>query len=804
MEKFSLRNQQAIILRLIKEPFLIEKFYDNLRPEDFSSGQQDLKKQAVGRMIEVILSYHKEKSIDRLNVDSFKARLNSYADSEVNAETRKMFLEMTEDSDLHVIAQNDGILEVFLEILQRNMIQRWFPQFKNAFISNDTRSAIVKGKEFFEKIEQVRIQDEAEFDYREVSSLFDADDFSPDLCLATGLPDFDTELCGGLEPSTLTVFVAPPAGGKPIWEETLITMSDGSRKKLKDVQIGDLVIGGKTGLPRKVTNVFVQGELDCLKIISDSGREIFTAPDHGFLTADGWTEANKLRPGMSLALMSYHETRSPNESRKDVEFRMAGYFIGDGCCTGDSRALSANVVCFDNVQTAYIYKCVDLLGWKAKEGRRGRIEMSCGVRDWLRDVGLAGHNSHTKRVPEFVFHGSKRQVAEFIAAYFECDGTVGVKEKTRLDVCLEFYSVSQDLLQDLQHLLQILGINSLLRPKKGKYQEKQHDSWRLSLASRNDVARFRAFVPVVGKKNTILQNALAYRNRFDTKYFTDEIVSILSFHFKLPCRCITVEEDSSFVAAGFVVHNSQCCSHLVQQCVIQRKYAHVTLVEDRKKTFLPRVLSGLSRIPIRRLKKEFGLLTPEEKARFDKAVVAMRTFIKLEFLYDSSVSEIHRRKAEWLKYCQAHSLPLPAVDIVDYSGHVAMTAVGDKSYEKYLSAYTARKNYALKNEIIGIDFAQVNRAGSQKMSGEDIITKNDLASSFDIARVCDNIITINRNDDQKIKNKAVWYIAKIRDGGEIDGNKFECDTNFDYGHYDLLNAVNLSRLSHSIKGSGGK
>jgi hypothetical protein len=105
--------------------------------------------------------------------------------------------------------------------------------------------------------------------------------------------------------------------------------------------------------------------------------------------------------------------------------------------------------------------------------------------------------------------------------------------------------------------------------------------------------------------------------------------------------------------------------------------------------------------------------------------------------------------------------------------------------------------------MIGLDFAQVNRDGSKKMQGEDIITKNDLASSFDLSRVCDNIITINRNDEQKNRNKAIFYIAKIRDGGNIDGNKFEVDTDFDYGRYNLDSAVHLSRISTSISGVKG-
>jgi len=453
--KFSHKNLQAIIMRLIREPFLIEKFFANLHSEDFVNGQQDIKKQALGRLVDVLLSYYRENNLDRLNIDSFHARLQLYADGEVNDEARNQFDEMLADNEILDSSKNDGILEVFLELIQRNMTQRWFADFKVQFARNEMSSAIVKGREFFEKLELVKIKDEVDFDYAEINELF-SEQSDPTKSLATGLPDIDNSLCGGMEPSTLTIWVAISGGGK-----------------------------------------------------------------------------------------------------------------------------------------------------------------------------------------------------------------------------------------------------------------------------------------------------------------------------------------------------SMTTSHCVQACIRQQKYAHVTVVEDRKKTFLPRVLSGLCGIPAKRLRKEFNTLTPEEKKQFDHAVACMKKFIKIDFLYDTSVSEVHQRKLAWRRYCQLHNLPLPEVDILDYSGHIACTANGDKTHEKYLAAYTARKNYCLKYGVIGIDFAQVNRAGAQKV--DDVITMADLASSFDLARVCDNIFTINRNDEQKQKNEAVIYIGKIRDG-DISGNKYAVETDFDYGRYNFGFAINLSQVTPSSTG----
>jgi predicted phage terminase large subunit-like protein len=99
----------------------------------------------------------------------------------------------------------------------------------------------------------------------------------------------------------------PPGGMKPLEENTLVTMGDGSLKALRDVRVGDYVITHKRR-PRKVEAVHRQGKLDIIEITTEKGRKILSAPDHPFLTPEGWLKAEELTVEKSLAVPDTYET----------------------------------------------------------------------------------------------------------------------------------------------------------------------------------------------------------------------------------------------------------------------------------------------------------------------------------------------------------------------------------------------------------------------------------------------------------------------------------------------------------------
>ncbi|KKK67866.1 hypothetical protein LCGC14_2949790, partial [marine sediment metagenome] len=222
--------------------------------------------------------------------------------------------------------------------------------------------------------------------------------------------------------------------------------------------------------------------------------------------------------------------------------------------------IKCSITCADEEELKDINACAAEMGFAVRHGSRYEYLLSQGSRDWLRQTGIAGHKSETKSVPDFVFLGSDGQIARFLGAYFACDGTVQANAiRNRKGCTLEFYSVSKNLLLGVQSLLSRLSIHSMLRVKRGRYLGRPHYSWRLIISRREDAIRFRNEIPVKHSKAGILAHVGTYKHTFRGRYMDDEIVAIEP-HGDARCRCLTIDEDETFLANDFVVHNSDLTS----------------------------------------------------------------------------------------------------------------------------------------------------------------------------------------------------------------------------------------------------
>ncbi|CAN5666807.1 hypothetical protein BH24ACT4_BH24ACT4_00600 [soil metagenome] len=347
------------------------------------------------------------------------------------------------------------------------------------------------------------------------------------------------------------LFAGPPGLGKPVAVDTLVLMGDGSRRRIGDLAPGDTVITHQ-GRPRPVLDVHDQGELPCLEIITATGRSVVAAHDHPFLTPYGWTKAADLRVGEVLANVGRPET----DARPSItveEARLAGYVVGDGAVKGSCHITNGDLATIVDIE-----RCLDVLGFphhqRPNSAHSVKVKFS-GANDWLERLDLRGHTAHDKRVPASVFTEPREVVAEFLAAYFACDGTVSRRGRDRWDAVVEFYSVNRDLLVDVQHLLLRLGVQSRLKGKKGRYQGGPHSSWRLTITRPDDVARFAETIPVIGDTSERPRDWAPRRDRFEQAMVPDSIELIDDVGL-VECRCIMVAEDESYTVGDLVCHNT--------------------------------------------------------------------------------------------------------------------------------------------------------------------------------------------------------------------------------------------------------
>lgn len=135
--------------------------------------------------------------------------------------------------------------------------------------------------------------------------------------------------------------------------DTLITMSNNTSKRLRDIKVGDNVVGFKdNGFDNfKVTGFKNVGVKDTVKIWLEDGTTITSTPDHKFLTSDKeWVRADTLKDKKVICGLEYAEDiEYINDDEWDMEInnvqfdlrenrekslafsRMLGYILSDGC-----------------------------------------------------------------------------------------------------------------------------------------------------------------------------------------------------------------------------------------------------------------------------------------------------------------------------------------------------------------------------------------------------------------------------------------------------------------------------------------
>lgn len=285
------------------------------------------------------------------------------------------------------------------------------------------------------------------------------------------LEDFHLRLVTNATTKRRAVILYPAAHGKCCDPETPVLTIDGTLRRARDIAAGDELADGFCIASES------NGIGPTLRVTVSTGQTIIVTPNHPFAIRAflddevlTWVEARNLIVGDEVVLRSLP---SSGAALSDEALALLGYVIGDGSVKSGNCLITSG----DEVLRDHIVACCAELGFTTKVVGRD-VRMSGGAREWLREIGLYGCGSYDKRVPAEVFRADNRQLRIFLAAYHACDGSF-----TQGRSGFEFYSVSEMLLRDVQHLLLRLGVVASLSRKNGRYLENAHQSWRLRIPS---------------------------------------------------------------------------------------------------------------------------------------------------------------------------------------------------------------------------------------------------------------------------------------------------------------------------------
>lgn len=210
----------------------------------------------------------------------------------------------------------------------------------------------------------------------------------------------------------------------------------------------------------------------CVRVRTRTGREIEVTAEHPFLTFGGWVEARHLKLKQRIAL----PRRVRAGTGEVADAWLLGVLVGNGSLTASYVQITTG----DAAVRDEVLAVAAEHNWSTREELyaiylHANYARENSPLEFTRKHNLQGKNSYTKRVPPGIFTSSEPTICEFIAGLVDTDCHVDLTRKGSI----EFFSVSRELMADVQHLLMRLGVVSVLTKKRGHYKGEPVVSWRL-------------------------------------------------------------------------------------------------------------------------------------------------------------------------------------------------------------------------------------------------------------------------------------------------------------------------------------
>jgi len=260
--------------------------------------------------------------------------------------------------------------------------------------------------------------------------------------------------------------------------ETLINMADGTRKAAKDICKDDLIIGWDNGpTVSKITVVGTPPLKQLIKITTARGRNLTATYDHPCLIirkfrTPGGRKASRIPEWVQMQDLTVGNYIRAGLGNTSIENKMSfnhTWFLG--AMTGNGYIRLAGCA-FSVSDEGVINKMQEVLSGfggsiKKKPGDNYDWDLITNgngckgslIRSMLNKSGLIGKHSNDKRVPPDVLSGGKEAWAGFLSGYFDTDGSIRDLHGKQKPAAY-WSSINRDLLEDCQHLLSLLGIQS--------------------------------------------------------------------------------------------------------------------------------------------------------------------------------------------------------------------------------------------------------------------------------------------------------------------------------------------------------
>lgn len=359
------------------------------------------------------------------------------------------------------------------------------------------------------------------------------------------------------------------------------------------------VVSVDPNLKRRVSTAYAadNGVKPVVRIETQTGKVILRTENHPLVSAASefangktpkvgereWKNAADFREGDLILCPS--ESGDVGSAKMDMRHvRLLAYLIGDGGLMKTAIRFSQE----DNAALAEFRADAESLGCRVVRHSEYdyRIlyqgaNIPHPIHALLRENGMWNKDSFEKHVPDSVYRLDNEHLRVFLSRLYATDGSASVSEgngwgKSRDKISIDFTSVSERLVRDVQHLLTRFGIVSKVRRKKTTWVhngERRHGiAYCCDIYSADMAIKFAERIGIYGKEVAIANVVRVARERSRLRlwasrdlpegYHWEKVVSVTPFG-EMPTVAISVPGDNTYLT-DFVEHNTHLAGSLIK------------------------------------------------------------------------------------------------------------------------------------------------------------------------------------------------------------------------------------------------
>ena len=303
------------------------------------------------------------------------------------------------------------------------------------------------------------------------------------------------------------LIVGKRGGGKCLDGNSKIVLDSGELIKIKDLEKNNdkiLSINDTYKINSyDKTQFYSRKSKELYSITLRTGKTLKLTPEHPLLTVNNWEQVKNLNIGSRIAT----PRNLPVEGKFPIgisKAKLLGYFIAEGHL-GNKFILFSNkdkaiiedfskaIKVFDKnlllknhskdtlrvIQNKKRKLVNNLRNEKGQFLENNVFDSKSTLRKWLDEIGVYNCNSFEKFVPKSIFTTPNSEVKEFLKVLFSCDGSIYKENKNYWKI--SYSSVSQNLVEEISHLLLRFGIVSKIRNKPIKYNSKKYNAYEIEI-----------------------------------------------------------------------------------------------------------------------------------------------------------------------------------------------------------------------------------------------------------------------------------------------------------------------------------